>query len=59
VWGAIEHAPWPLQPAEAELEADGLLAAAGVTRRDVAPLALALCPGLGRARLGGGAAHLT
>jgi uncharacterized protein YqjF (DUF2071 family) len=34
----VHHRQWPLQPAEAELDAAGLLAAASVRRRDVAPL---------------------
>jgi hypothetical protein len=30
VCGAIDHEPWPLQPAEAELDAGSLLESAGL-----------------------------
>ncbi len=34
----IDHVPWPLQPAEAELRLDGLVAAHGIRLPDVPPL---------------------
>lgn len=34
----IQHRPWPLQPAEAEIERNTMAAAAGVTLPDAAPL---------------------
>jgi uncharacterized protein YqjF (DUF2071 family) len=34
----IEHDPWPLQPAEATIDADGLVAAAGLTLPAVDPI---------------------
>lgn len=37
-WTAIRHAPWPLQPAEAEIESNTMAAAQGVDLPDEAPL---------------------
>jgi uncharacterized protein YqjF (DUF2071 family) len=37
-WTAIRHAPWPLQPAEAEIESNTMAAAEGVVLPDEAPL---------------------
>jgi uncharacterized protein YqjF (DUF2071 family) len=34
----IQHPPWPLQPAEAEIEVNGMAAAAGIALPDTAPL---------------------
>jgi len=34
----IHHVPWPLQDAEAEIEANTMAAAAGITLPDVPPL---------------------
>jgi len=36
--GEIQHAPWPLQPAEAEFECNSMAAAHGLALPDVAPL---------------------
>ena len=35
--GDIEHVPWPLQPAEAEIEVDSMAAAAGLALPDTPP----------------------
>ncbi len=37
-WTAIRHAPWPLQPAEAEIERDTMAAAHGIALPTEAPL---------------------
>jgi uncharacterized protein YqjF (DUF2071 family) len=37
-WTAIRHAPWPLQPAEAEIRVESMAAAHGITLPDVAPV---------------------
>lgn len=37
-WTAIRHAPWPLQPAEAEIRANSMAAAHGLTLPSVPPL---------------------
>jgi uncharacterized protein YqjF (DUF2071 family) len=37
-WSAIRHAPWPLQPAEAEIPVNTMAAAHGIDLPDVAPL---------------------
>jgi Uncharacterized conserved protein (COG2071) len=37
-WTAIRHAPWPLQPAEAEIEVNTMAASHGVTLPAVPPL---------------------
>ena len=37
-WTAIRHAPWPLQPAEAEIRVDTMAAAHGITLPDVDPV---------------------
>jgi uncharacterized protein YqjF (DUF2071 family) len=37
-WTAIRHAPWPLQPAEAEIRTDTMAAAHGIELPPVAPL---------------------
>jgi uncharacterized protein YqjF (DUF2071 family) len=36
--GDVEHAPWPLQPARATIEANSMAAAAGIALPDQAPL---------------------
>ena len=37
-WTAIQHAPWPLQPAEAEIRVDTMAAAHGIVLPDVEPV---------------------
>jgi uncharacterized protein YqjF (DUF2071 family) len=37
-WTAIRHAPWPLQPAEAEIRVDTMAAAHGIVLPPVAPV---------------------
>jgi uncharacterized protein len=37
-WSAIEHGPWPLQPAEAEIRTDTMAAAHGIELPSVPPL---------------------
>lgn len=37
-WSAIRHAPWPLQPAEAEISVNTMAAAHGIDLPDIAPL---------------------
>ncbi len=37
-WSAIRHAPWPLQPAEAEIRTDTMAAAHGIELPPVSPL---------------------
>jgi uncharacterized protein YqjF (DUF2071 family) len=37
-WTAIRHAPWPLQPAEAEIEANTMAAAQGIVLPDEPPV---------------------
>jgi uncharacterized protein len=37
-WGAVEHEPWPLQPAEAVVTTDTMLAPLGLGIPDTAPL---------------------
>ena len=37
-WTAIRHAPWPLQPAEAEIRVDTMAAAHGIALPDVDPV---------------------